>query len=97
MKKEYINSIKKLKKRYEDKIKIGTGYEVEYLPGEEKNIKELKDECDKIILGQHFVYDNEEILKILGKDNYTDVELIRYAEYIKKSHRVKYSRYNSTS
>lgn len=37
-KKEYLKSIKDLKEKYADKIEIESGYEVEYLPGEEKNI-----------------------------------------------------------
>ena len=66
-------------------IKIETGYEIEYLPKDEENLRELKEECDKIILGQHFVYDNNNELKILGRDDYTDEELIRYAKYIEKA------------
>lgn len=83
-KNEYLNSIKKLRKKYADKIEIESGYEVEYLPGEEENIKELKNETDKIILGQHFVYDDNKKLKIFGEE-FTDEELIRYAEYIDKA------------
>ena len=82
---EYIDSIKSLKEKYADKIKIETGYEIEYLPKDEENLRELKEECDKIILGQHFVYDNNNELKILGRDEYTDEELISYAKYIEKA------------
>ena len=41
-KSEYLDSIKKLKEKYVDKIEIQTGFEVEYLPGDEENLKELK-------------------------------------------------------
>ena len=82
---EYINSIKKLKEKYADKIQIETGFEVEYLPGEEENIKELKQEVDTIILGQHFIYGDNKELRIHGTDNFTDEELIRYAGYIEKA------------
>lgn len=82
---EYLNSIKKLKEKYADRIQIETGFEVEYLPGEEDNLKELKKETDKIILGQHFIYDDNKGLRIFGTHNFTDEELIRYAEYIKKA------------
>lgn len=82
---EYLNSIKRLKEKYANKVEIQVGYEVEYLPGEEENIKELKEESDKIILGQHFIYDNNKDLRIFGRDNYTDEELIRYANYIEKA------------
>lgn len=82
---EYINSIKILREKYADKIKIETGYEIEYLPKDEDNLRELKEECDKIILGQHFIYDNDNELKIFGKDDFADEGLIRYAKYIEKA------------
>ena len=47
---EYLKSIKLLKEKYKDKIQIETGFEVEYLPGQEDNLLELKNETDKIIL-----------------------------------------------
>lgn len=84
-KEEYLNSIKKLKEKYADKIQIETGFEVEYLPGEEENLKELKEETDKIMLGQHCIYDDNKELRIFGKHDFTDEELIRYAEYIEKA------------
>lgn len=83
-KEEYLNSIKSLKEKYSDKIQIQAGYEIEYLPGEEENLKELKNESEKIVLGQHFIYDNNKELKILG-NNLTDEELLRYAEYIEQA------------
>ena len=39
---EYLESIKCLKKKYKDKIEIQTGFEIEYLPGQEENLVELK-------------------------------------------------------
>ncbi len=84
-KEEYLDSIKKLREKYKDKIEIQTGYEVEYLPGEEENLLELKNETDKIILGQHFIYGKDKNLKILGEDEFTDEDLLRYAEYIEKA------------
>lgn len=83
--KEYINSIKALQSKYSSRMKIGVGYEVEYLPGEEKNLKELKQETEKIILGQHFIYDKNGKLKIMGKTEFSNEDLIRYAEYIKEA------------
>ena len=83
---EYLSSIKSLKEKYKGKIEIQTGYEVEYLPGEEENLMELKSETDKIVLGQHFIYDDEmQNLKILGECELSDNELLREAEYIKKA------------
>ena len=83
--KEYLQSIKDLKEKYKNQIEIKVGYEVEYLPGEEKNIQELKDETDIIVLGQHFIYDKNKELRILGKCDYTDEELVEYAKYIEKA------------
>lgn len=84
-KEEYLDSIKKLKEKYSDKIQIESGFEVEYLPGKEKYLTELKEETDKIVLGQHFVYDDNNKIKYMhGGEKYTDTELIKYAEYIVK-------------
>lgn len=84
--KEYLSSIKALAEKYTDKIEIKVGYEVEYLPGEEENIKELKEETDKIILGQHFIYDDNKNLKILGEHKiFSNEELIRYGRYLEKA------------
>ena len=81
---EYLNSIKLLKEKYKDIIEIETGFEVEYLPGQEENLFELKNETDKIILGQHFIYnDNKSELLIFRRHKFSDKELLRYAEYIK--------------
>lgn len=83
---EYLNSINTLKEKYADKIQIQSGYEVEYLPNQEENLRELKKESDIIILGQHFVYDTSGNLKTThGGENYTDAELIQYSEYINKA------------
>lgn len=87
---EYLKSIKNLREKYKEKIEILTGFEVEYLPGEEENLRELKDDTDILILGQHFVYDDKkEKLLILGKHDFTDKELLRYAEYIEKASELK--------
>lgn len=86
--KEYLQKIKELKEKYKGQIEIQSGYEVEYLPGEEENLKELKKETDKLILGQHFIYDNNKNIKVFGfleKEVFTDEELIRYAQYIEKA------------
>ena len=82
---EYLENIKKLKEKYTDKIEIQSGYEVEYLPREEDNLKELKNETDKLILGQHFILDDNKNLKIFGKADFTEKDLIRYAEYIERA------------
>ena len=82
---EYLESIKQLKKKYSGIIEIESGYEVEFLPGEEKNLIELKKDVDKIILGQHFIYDKEKKLKVFGKKEFLDDEIIMYGKYIEKA------------
>lgn len=85
---EYLRSIKSLKNKYKDEIEIETGFEIEYLPGQEENLLELKRMTDKLVLGQHFIYaDNNTDLKIFRRDKYkfSDKELIKYANYIKKA------------
>lgn len=83
---DYLASIKRLKEKYKNEIIIESGYEIEYLPGEEKNLFELKDEVDKIVLGQHFIYDDKGNLKILGSNTeYSEDDLKKYIEYIKEA------------
>lgn len=85
---EYLGSIKFLKNKYRDKIEIETGFEIEYLPDQKENLLELKRMTDKLVLGQHFIYaDNNTDLKIFRRDKYkfSDKELIKYANYIKKA------------
>ena len=84
-KEEYLSSINNLKEKYNNKIEIETGFEVEYLPGEEKNLLVLKSEVDKIILGQHFIYDNDNNIKTFRNKDFSDEELMKYAQYIGKA------------
>ena len=84
-KEEYLESIAILKEKYKEQIEILSGYEVEYLPGEEENIIELKNETDIIVLGQHFIYGDKKELKIFGKCEYSDEDLITYVKYIEEA------------
>ena len=77
----YYESIKHLKEKYKDKIKIEIGFEVEYLPNDEENLFELKKETDKLVLGQHFIMSNNE-LRIFRQADFTNKELLTYAKYI---------------
>lgn len=83
---EYYSSIRKLKEKYADKIEIQTGFEIEFLPDQVDNILELKNEIDKLILGQHFVYDdNEDLYVFWSRKDYKDFLIIRYGEYIENA------------
>ncbi|MBQ7906502.1 MAG: PHP domain-containing protein [Clostridia bacterium] len=82
----YLESIELLKQKYKGIIEIQSGLEIEYLPGQEKNLMELKGKVDKVILGQHFVYNEDKSdLQTLRVNIFTDEEIIRYANYIKEA------------
>ncbi len=86
LKNEYLANIQKLREKYAKQIIIESGYEVEYLPGEEASLLELKKETDKILLGQHFLYDRNKNLKIFGsKNKFTKEELKEYVNYIEEA------------
>lgn len=53
---EYIKSISELKQKYQNKIEILCGLEVEYLPSFDSYFKSLRemDGLDLLIIGQHF-------------------------------------------
>lgn len=84
-KEEYLKNINALKEKYKDKIEIQVGYEVEYAPGNEENIRELKEETDKIILGQHFILDENGKMKSIHDDTFSKEDKLKYARYIEKA------------
>lgn len=86
-KKEYLESINNLKNKYKDKIKIESGFEIEFLPGKESHLEELKKETNILIIGQHFTIDNGEIKDI--KKDMTDKELSDYSDLIVKALELK--------
>ncbi len=88
-KEDYLNSVRYLKEKYKDKISIKVGFEIEYLPEHLEELKELKEECDLLVLGQHYVYDrkNNE-LKVFNekvRPDISDAELDEYYEYIEQA------------
>ena len=85
---EYLDSVKILKEKYKDKIEIETGFEIEYLPGQEENLKELKELTDKLVLGQHFIYDDNKNLKFFRRNDFSDEDLLKYAGYIETAMRL---------
>jgi histidinol-phosphatase (PHP family) len=84
-KEDYYKSIKSLKEKYKNIINIEVGFEVEYAPGLEGYLRELKQETDKLILGQHFIFDGDGNIKIVGWGITNDEDVIRYGEYIEKA------------
>ena len=51
---EYFSSLRALKEKYKGKCDILAGFECEYYPEKEEDIRELREMSDYIILGQHF-------------------------------------------
>ncbi len=85
MKEEYYSSIKQLKEKYKDEIEIEVGFEIEYVPRLLDYYKELKRETNKLIVGQHFVFDEKGNEKVVGWGISDEKDLITYANYIKES------------
>lgn len=53
---EYLDTLRKLKKSYQNQIEIKIGYEVEFLEDYFDYLMDMKKECDYMILGQHCKY-----------------------------------------
>ena len=74
---EYFNSILSLKEEYKNKIEIHVGVEVEYYPhmfeDYEKYIHSFP--CEYLILGQHFVFDEEKTASVFNPND--DVERLK--------------------
>lgn len=81
-KEEYLSSIRKLQKEYQNQIDIKVGFEIEYLEDHLDYIKAVRQECDYMILGQHLKYvrGNHDIYEY---DCYcSDEDLLTYASQI---------------
>lgn len=83
---EYLQSIVKLKDKYKGMIKIETGFEFEYIPEELEHILKIKNMVDKMVLGQHFVFDDQGNIKYFSsKQEMTNKEMIQYVCLINKA------------
>lgn len=54
----YLISIHYLKEKYKGQIEIESGFEFEYSDRDLAHLRELKSKTDKMVLGQHFVIDD---------------------------------------
>ena len=54
----YLKSIEYLQNKYREKIEIESGFEFEYSDRDVEHLRNLKNRTDKMILGQHFVIDD---------------------------------------
>lgn len=82
---EYYNSINSLKEKYKNAIEIEKGFEVEYVSGLESYLNQLKNETDKLILGQHFVFDKNGNIKYIGWEPTDGDDLLNYAKCIESA------------
>ena len=55
----YLISIRYLQEKYKGQIEIESGFEFEYSNRDLAHLEELKSKTDKMILGQHFVIDDD--------------------------------------
>ncbi len=60
---KYLNDIEDCQKKYGDRIKILKAYESEYIYGKDEYYKYLLERVDYLILGQHYIYKEENGMK----------------------------------
>lgn len=89
LKEDYYNSVNSLKEKYKDVIDIEVGFEFEYLTELKDYLNELKKETNKMVLGQHFVYDDSGNYISVGWDKAEDEDLIKYAKHIEMAMKEK--------
>lgn len=78
---EYLETMRKLKEKYKDKIKILVGFEIEYYDDQEEYLFEMKKKCDYFIIGQHFKYFDG-----YNYDHFNnDEDVLMYAHQIEKA------------
>lgn len=82
----YLTSIHYLQEKYKGQIEIESGFEFEYSDRDLTHLQELKSKTDKMVLGQHFVIDDNGqeygIVRGKGGKQISDEVLDLYAESI---------------
>ena len=82
----YLTSIHYLQEKYKGQIEIESGFEFEYSDRDLSHLQELKSKTDKMVLGQHFVIDDNGqeygIVRGKGGKQISDEVLDLYAESI---------------
>ena len=81
-KEDYLNTCYALKDKYKGVIDLAVGFEVEYDRNRLEYLKELRDSCDYLLLGQH----NKCVNRAKYNEEYThytdDNDVIMYAEQL---------------
>lgn len=83
-KKGYLDSIHKLAQQYSGKMRILTGFEMEYLPDHKAEMDELRNDAEILIIGQHFTLGSDGDVISMHKKGFvpTDYETDRYADLV---------------
>lgn len=81
-KKDYLDTCYRLKEKYKDSITMVVGFEAEYDRNRLEELKQLRSECDYLLLGQH----NKTIISGVYNEEYThftsDSDVIMYAKQV---------------
>lgn len=77
---DYLNKISLLKELYQGIIDIYKGYEIEYSEKNKQELKRLRSESDLLLLGQHFIENDNQIIY----NNFSDDNLEKYTETIEQ-------------
>lgn len=79
----YLSDVKAAKDQYKDQIKVYTGLEVEYFPGYAQFYQDLRSKTDYMILGQHYISDDDDIKKMYSSFGLKTKEQIHiYERYL---------------
>lgn len=88
-KEQYFESVRSLKEKYKDRINVLLSMECEYVKELEEELKELKTQCDYLVLGLHYLgMKNGKFLEYSGYLK-TPSEIKRYGDLAIKAMKTK--------
>lgn len=71
----YLPMLKDAKNKYADKIEVLGGLEIEYFAGYDEYYQKFLNDLDYLILGQHYLKKEEELINIYGHLSKDDLDL----------------------
>jgi histidinol-phosphatase (PHP family) len=80
---EYVSNVSQLKVKYKDKINIKLGLEIEYFKDKIEHIKRHKSNLDYLILGQHYIEINGNLVSSFGLNSKS--EIMTYANQVESA------------
>ena len=82
----YLEDVETMKRRYEDKIKIHTGLEIEYLDTNHEYYRDLSRKVEYFILGQHYIRPEDDKSSLRGTVGLKKGEdIINYAKSVESA------------